>query len=271
MEQRQISYTPGMLVLYFVLAFAITWSILIPTLARVPESSQLPFIILAAFGPFFAAVITIWITRGRKAVIAWLRSIFTFRIPVKLFIAGAFLIPLLMGFLHYGVYRAFGGEGGLSGAEAWYLYLAYLIPTALLTGGNEEPGWRGFALPGLLERFHPVMAVLILGFFHSAWHLPLMNQYETSFGWYLFNLLPLTAILNWLYLQSRRSVIPVMLLHAGTNVVGRFVSTPGDLPGVLGDYMVLRGTAYWIIAIVLLVMTKGMLGYQPPSEETAAT
>jgi len=52
-----------------------------------------------------------------------------------------------------------------------------------------------------------------------------------------------------------------MLLHAGTNVIGDFFPTPIVLLNGLGTYMVLRGIVYWVIAIALIVITKGRLGY----------
>lgn len=263
--RREFHYTPLMLVMYFALAFAITWAILIPALASVPEDQQIIFIVLAAFGPFLSAVITIWAGRGRSELRRWLRQIFKLRIPAILYLAGAFLLPIAIGVLQYGLYRALGGEPGFSDAIPWYQYLAYLIPTALLSGGNEEPGWRGIALPALLQWFHPVPVALILGVIHAAWHLPLMEHYGTTFGWYVFNVVPLTVILNWFYLQSRGSVVPVMLLHAGTNVIGGFLPTPMDVLGGFGTYMVLRSVIYWGMAIVLIVATKGNLG----SESTA--
>ena len=42
-------------------------------------------------------------------------------------------------------------------------YLQTLLLTALIFGGQEEPGWRGFALPRLEERHVPLVATLILG------------------------------------------------------------------------------------------------------------
>lgn len=259
---RQYVYSARMLVLYFALAFAITWAFLIPALTYLPEESQIPFIVLAAFGPFLSAVITIWTHKGSVELRQWLRQILTFRIPLTLYLVGAFLLPIGVGVLQFGLYRILGGEPDFLTAEPWYLYLFYLIPTALLTGGNEEPGWRGFALPALLERFHPVSASLILGVIHSAWHLPLMNHYGTTFGWYLFNLVPLTFIFNWLYLNSRKSIFPVMLFHAGTNVIASFIPTPMVMLGGLGTQMVLRGLVYWGITIVLLIVTKGSLGFE---------
>jgi membrane protease YdiL (CAAX protease family) len=161
-----------------------------------------------------------------------------------------------------GLYRLLGGGPAPFPGEAWYLYPFYLIPTALLSGGNEEPGWRGYALPRLLQHFKPIPATLILGVIHAAWHLPLMDHYETTFGWYLFNLIPLTFLLNWFYLKSNGSVIPVMLLHAGTNVIGAFIPTPDTVISGVGTELVLRGFVYWGIAIILIIFTRGQLGWE---------
>ena len=255
-------YTLRMLVSYFVLTFVITWGILIPTLSVVPKDRRLPLIIFSSFGPFLAAVITIWTGKGRTALHQWLRQVFKLRIPVILYLAGAFFLPFVIGVLHYGLYGFLGGEPNFSKALPWYLYPVNLLFVTLLSGGNEEPGWRGFALPALLERSHPMLAALILGTIHAAWHLPLLSQYGTTFGWYLFNLIPLTVVLNWFYLKSRKSVVPVMLLHASTNVIGNLIPTPMVVLGGLGTYMVLRGLVYWAMATVIVVLTKGRLGYQ---------
>lgn len=259
----QSHYSLGMLVFYFVLAFAITWIILIPGLARVPTNLQALIFIPAAFGPFLAAIITIIVFKGKDELLRWLRQIFKLRISLILVLSGAFFLPLGIGLLQYGLYRLLGGSPGFSAAIPWYQYLAYLLPTALLTGGNEEPGWRGFALPTLLQRFHPVICALILGLLHSLWHLPLMDEYDTTFGWYLFGLLPLTFIFNWFYLKSKFAVIPVMLFHAGTNVIGSFIPTPMDVLHGLGTSIFLRGCAYWLITVVLVIATKGRLGCPP--------
>ncbi|MDH5448314.1 MAG: CPBP family intramembrane metalloprotease [Candidatus Bathyarchaeota archaeon] len=257
----QSRFTLRMTALYFVLTFAITWAILIPALSSVPEESLTPFFVPAAFGPFLAAIVVMGIYRGRSGLIQWLRQVFKIRIPIVLYLAGAFFLPIGIGALHYSLYWVLGGRSDLSAAMPWSYYPINLLLVTLLLGGNEEPGWRGFALPALLEHFHPVPASLILGLFHAAWHLPVMNYYDTTFGWYLFNLIPLTFILNRLYLKSNQSVIPVMLLHSGTNVISNFIPTPGDVLQGLGTWFFLRGIVYWGMAIVLLITTKGRLGY----------
>jgi len=269
-DRHRFQYTLRMLAMYFVLASAITWAVLIPALSSVPEDRLTPYFIVAAFGPFLSAVITIWTTTGWAQLRQRLRQVFRLGIPVMLYLAGAFLLPLVIGVLHYGLYRVLGGEPDFATAQPWYLYPLNLLLVTLLLGGNEEPGWRAFALPVLLERFHPVLTAAILGVIHSAWHLPLMSHYDTTFGRYLFNVIPLTFILNWLYLRSRKSVIPVMLFHAGTNVIGSFLPTPMDVLGGLGTYMVLRGLVYWGIATVLTVVTKGRLGWDSADTDLVA-
>ena len=240
---------------YFALAFVWTWTFLIPAVKVAPESIRIILIIIAAFGPFISAMVTISIFEGKEKLIGWLRTIFRFKIPVVLYLAGAFLIPILIGFLHYLTYRLVGGVPILGSAEPWYMYLFAFVPTALLTGGNEEPGWRGYALPVLNKLTTPLLAGLILGIVHSLWHLPMMGQYQTNIFWYAFNLIPLTYLLNWFYQKSRGSIWPVMLFHAGTNVIGSFIPAPSNLAEIWNDFITLRGVVYWIMAAILFAAT----------------
>ncbi len=46
---------------------------------------------------------------------------------------------------------------------------------AVLFGGGplgEEPGWRGFALPRMQQRYGPLQGTLFLGILWTCWHLP---------------------------------------------------------------------------------------------------
>jgi membrane protease YdiL (CAAX protease family) len=241
---------------YLFITFVWTWVFLYLYLGTEVEPQRTLLIITAAFGPFLAAVATVWIFEGRTALKKWLRSIFRFKTPFYLYLAGAFAIPLLIGSLQYLVYRLLGGSPGFPSAEPWYTYLGYLIPTALLTGGNEEPGWRGYALPVLNKLTTPLGAGLALGVVHSLWHLPLMEAYNTNILLYAFNLIPLTFLFNWFYEKSRASIWPVMLFHAGTNVIARYMPTPENVLGAWGDATALRGIVYWIMALVLFIFTS---------------
>ena len=185
-----------MMVWFLVLTFAISWGFFIPAVTIIPADAQIIAIIIGAFGPFLAAVIVISTAMGKAELVQWFQEIFRFRIPLSFYLVGAFVLPIGVGYLHYGLYIFFGGTGDFANAVPYWQYLLYLIPTALLSGGNEEPGWRGFVLRSLLQWFHPLVASLLLGVVHSLWHLPLMEHYSTSIGWYMFNLIPLTIIFN---------------------------------------------------------------------------
>ncbi len=258
-KSKNKEYKPVQIILFFVLTFLITWSFLIPW-SKGSQSGDSLALPCAGYGPFLAAVIVIWISKGRTELRHWLGKVFRLRIPIILYLAGAFFLPLLVGGLEYGLYRVLGGEPDFSTANPWNLYVANLAVIFLLYGGLEEPGWRGFALPALLERLHPILAALVLGTIHAVWHLPMMSHYGTTFGWFLFNVIPMTIIFNWFCLKSRRGVIPVMLLHAGTNAIGNYIPIPMAVLGGFGTEMFLRGSVYWVMAIVIVILTKGRLG-----------
>jgi len=62
-------------------------------------------------------------------------------------------------------------------------------------------------------------------------------------------------------------VIPLMLFHQGTNHISNYFPMPTDvLPG-LTAWVVLTAIAYWTTAIVLLVATKGRLGYSATAHD----
>ncbi|OFY68594.1 MAG: hypothetical protein A2V64_10980 [Bacteroidetes bacterium RBG_13_43_22] len=83
------------------------------------------------------------------------------------------------------------------------------------------------------------------------------------FVWLLIYCIPLSMILTWLYYRSKRSIIPVMLLHAGTNVVFRYFPMETSVfNNVADEFTVIKTIVYWLLAIILLVMSKGSLGYK---------
>ena len=81
---------------------------------------------------------------------------------------------------------------------------------------GEEFGWRGFALPRLLQRPSALAAALILGVVWWAWHLPLffissMSQWELSIPVFLLNVLALSVIMTWLYRRTQGDLLLMRL------------------------------------------------------------
>src|SRR5258708_5908683 len=93
--------------------------------------------------------------------------------------------------------------------------LLYLLPLTLVTDTGplgEEFGWRGFALPRLLQRRRPLAAPLILGGIWWARHLPTffipgLSQHQLSIPIFLVNSLALSVIITWLYQRTRCALL----------------------------------------------------------------
>lgn len=254
--------------LYFILTYLISWPVWIAGKVLLPENLTTITLILGAFGPFIAALILLRITGERSGLHEWFKINFNFRIKIIWYLLGGIILPYLIAGLHHLIYLGLGGKSGIVLSPEWLIYFVYLIPTALFTGGNEEPGWRGYITPALLERFHPVIVCIIVGFGWAVWHLPMYflggwGGSDQPFFWLLIYCIPLSMILTWLYYKSKRSIIPVMLLHAGTNVVfSYFPMETKVFENVDDEFTLMKTIVYFLFAIVLLVITRGSLGYE---------
>jgi CAAX protease family protein len=214
--------------IYFWLAFAITWGAgglgLLAGAYR-PEGASLPARALhyvAAFGPSLAGFIMTYHVAGR----AGLRRLLVRTIPT--FSGLPWYLAVLIGFpaANLLVARLLAPESVL-GLPSWDRVL-YLLPLTLVTDTGplgEEFGWRGFALPRMLQRWQPLTAALILGAIWWAWHLPTffistLSQSQLSIPVFLINSLSLSVIMTWLYLRTRGDLLLMILVHVVANYCG---------------------------------------------------
>jgi membrane protease YdiL (CAAX protease family) len=253
---------------YFILTFLISWPVWALGNTILPKDLTTITLIIGAFGPFLAATIIINVTEGRSELNKWFKTTFNFRISFTWYIMGAILLPFSLGVIHHVIYLILGGKSGIKFDLDWLTYFAYLIPTALLTGGNEEPGWRGYITPVLMSRFNILVVHVIIGTGWALWHLPLYffrnwGGNDQPFIWLVIYCIPLSMILTWLYYKSRKSIIPVMLLHAGTNVVFRYFPMETKIfDSVNDEFTVIKTIVYWFFAVIILIISKGTLGYK---------
>jgi len=210
---------------FFVLTFGITWGLAVilfafPGFVRRlsgPMSASNPLFILAVWGPNLAAVIVTAAVNGGAGVLALLERVIRFRVGLVWYLLALLLVPVggVLLRLASGLPLVLTTMPGLSMAAT----LGVLMITGTL---GEEVGWRGFALPRLLERFSPIVASLLLGAVWGIWHLPSffvsgLPQAGLQIPVFLVGALSLSVIVTWMLIHARGSVFLSMLLHFSVN------------------------------------------------------
>ena len=83
----------------------------------------------------------------------------------------------------------------------------------------EEIGWRGFALPRLLERWNAFTASLILGVVWALWHLPyFFFGMPYSFLIYALYLLAVSVLMTWIFNHTQGSLLVAVIFHFWFNM-----------------------------------------------------
>ena len=194
---------------FFLLAYLLSWWIFPLNAGGFP---------VFPFGPDLAALVVVAITVGRTGVRRVLTSLTRWRAAPRWY-AVALLLPLAITVPSVFAMRWLGASPSeLPGVTAFVSYLA-ILPVVLLIGGplGEELGFRGYALPVLMQRHRPLVAVALLAAGHVLWHLPLFfTQDRPPFPAFVLGLLSGGVVLAWLF-NSTRNILVVMLLHAGFN------------------------------------------------------
>jgi membrane protease YdiL (CAAX protease family) len=149
-------------------------------------------------------------------------------------------------------------------------YLPYVLLNTVFIGLAEEPGWRGFALPRLQKRHGPLLGTVILGVVWAAWHLPNLlfgGWTAASYALWLVATLAASVVYAWVYNRTGGSVLLAMLLHAAINTGLGLTTWLVPALGEGADPRLVRyaavAVAFVAAALVLIVATRGRLGYRP--------
>jgi membrane protease YdiL (CAAX protease family) len=238
---------------YVVLTFGISWPCFIAAIVGGGDG----LIVLGAFGPAIAAAI---VTRWTGASVReWWHGLWRWRVPARFYVFALGFPPLFVA--------AVASAAALFGATPEFGPIATIVPrhvvtvvlVAALGGGQEEPGWRGFALDRYQAAFAPLRATVLLALVWGAWHLPVYGV--GGFGG------PVLLIVYYTWLFNRTgSVALCMLLHASFNTsIGYLdLATAGTVMNVT-----FISTAV-VAAAVMIVATRGRLGLGPPISDSVA-
>jgi uncharacterized protein len=231
---------------FFILAYALSWLAWLPAILF--GGGQV-LLVPGAFGPAVAAYLVLRVTGG--SVRAWARQILHWRVQPRWYLYALGLPALLFAVVN-GTLVLLGRPIELSLlADRAPSYLATFAFVALLGGGQEEPGWRGFALPRLQQRFTPLRATLVLAVLWGVWHLPI---YGVGFVG------PMLFAIFYTYLYNRTGSVGLcMLLHGSfTAALDTLTLTSDNLTVDLTILAVLVAAT-----LVLVAVTRGRLGFQP--------
>ena len=232
-------------------------------------SSQILGVLPGAYlGPVFSAFLVTLVADGRDGLRRWVRRLWHWRVRWHWYAIALLGVPavlLLTGLVF---------SGGAVQAPS-VLVLAVYVPALLFqmvtTGLAEEPGWRDFALPRLQSRFGPLRASLLLGPLWAAWHLPLfLSDWG---GWpdahwsrplvFVVFCVSFNFVVSWVFNRTGQSLPLVMLLHVSVNNFSSVVWSE-LFPSLSSDLtLVAQAAAAVVAAAVVLVGTRGRLGYVP--------
>lgn len=263
--------------LFFVLTFVLSW---FPWYAGIaPETMTM--------GPSIAAFIIVLLIGGRRGFVDLVRPFGRWRASLGIW-GIAILGTAVLYLLGLGVHLLLGGEPPpfIMIREEINLLPLYLVLVVLIPWNGpvgEEFGWRGFALPKLQNKLGPLAASIVIGVIWGIWHLPsffapqgVIGALTATVG--LVFIIPYTLgtiansiFMTWLYNKSKGSALiagivwhaaidfwaPILLSDSSLVAAQEGTQLPTIAPALYLTVLAMQVVA----AIVLTILTKGLLGY----------
>ena len=278
------------LVSFYVLAYGLSWVAWLPyvlsengvgiwrfSFPEVLGTSQFTGMLFGAYlGPLGAAFLVTALAEGRPGLRRWGARVFRWRVSWRWYAVALLAAPVV---ITIGTVVVAGTDAGLRvpPVELLALYVPFLLLQVLTTGLAEEPGWRDFALVRHQQVHGPFLGTLILGVLWAGWHFPLfLTDWGVGVGGAsVGTLLAFTAFcivfnffITWIFNKSGESLPVALLAHCSVNnfisVLWLAVFPTLDLSGIPNPFLP-ETIGFAVVALVLLVATRGRLGYRPES------
>jgi membrane protease YdiL (CAAX protease family) len=237
-----------------------------------------PFILISTLGLAATAFVITAIADGRTGVRDLRQRAFRFRVSPIWYIIAIVALPLATLIVAVVAQGAAPLSAIASQPSLILNWLVALVVAAVLVNFWEELAWTGFVLHRLQPRVGPVAASVLTTWAQAALHVPLVfiaggvtdgrvtpDQYPVYLG-ALF-LLPITEriVLTWLYNRSRQSLPVIGIYHASSGIAAGSAFLPAIAPGL---QTVWAYAGFGVLAVIVLIATRGRLGYEPTVSET---
>jgi len=236
----------------------ILWTpLVLGSLKIIPVSDNLisiltfPLIFLGAFGPLVGALFVIHQEKGKGSLKKYLQSFLDFNLGWK-----AYIIPIIIfggsTFIAWFFPELFGEKRLSILLPSIWIFIPCSLFMIFLGGGQEEFGWRGYALPILENKFGIWLANIILGIIWAFWHIPTWfitgtNQTYMNFGGFILLMVGYSFILSWIRKISGNRPFSGLYAHGLAN---SFIS----IMPTLTMQKNMPQTRFWIWVILTFVI-----------------
>jgi len=260
------------LISMYTIMFVLAWSVMIPQAlySQGLTSAPLPvwLELLTGWAPGIAAVIVVSVISGRAGVRELIGRFRMWRVGVPWYLVAFFMLAaLILGGI--GLHVLFGGAmPAIPAAGASVLNIALSFVILIVAGvliNTEEIAWRGFALPRLQAKYGVLVGCILLAIPEVALHLPLFfvkeNPFYQTVGLLSFSAFSVAMVFIYAFVFNRTkgSLLIVTLMHASQNAWANLLSDNTASPFYFTVALA------WMIAIALIFLTKGQLGYESDS------
>jgi membrane protease YdiL (CAAX protease family) len=267
---------------FLLLSIVISWllwgfQLMLPLIFPAPSGFISYLVLLTGFvpylGPLIAAAALTWLTGGDLR--SWVSQIGRWQVAPRWY-GFALLLPLLCGV-------------GVVVASAVFINAPWQIPflapltsgryvlvfaTFVINGIGIEAGFRGFALPWLLQRFNALVASVILGVAWAVWSLPQLlfpASILSSFSIFMYvpALVIFSVLLTYIYNSTNGSVLAAAVLSGGIQTI--VANRALEAPSLAMQFITLAIWAIPALTIANLYGEERLAERLPPTENIVNT
>lgn len=224
---------------FFIVAFIWSWLLWIPLAlasqgvisipSKLLSGITLPISIVAAFGPLTGALFSLNREQGKGSSAKYLRSFLNLRLGWKAYLFSFLILGGCTAFAWF-LPEIFGEERLPMLFPSVGFFIPYLLMMIFLGGGQEEFGWRGYALPRLEKQLGLWFANIVLGVIWACWHLPLWfitgtSQTYMNFGGFMLLTIGYSFLFSWIRNISGNRPFSGLFVHGVANAFIPFMPT----------------------------------------------
>jgi membrane protease YdiL (CAAX protease family) len=267
---------------FFLMSYAFTWIVLIPYILSawgiLNGGFDFLYIIKPFVGPTLAAIIMTYITEGKEGLLRLRKRLGQRRASWQWYL---FILVAIPALIFLGITIQPGTLASFQGLTPRLLvtYPLYFVIVFFGVALPEEIGWRGFALPRMQPRYGPLWGTLLLGVLWSFWHLPFFltpahgggpgtsfATFLTSFSYFFLLVMAIAIIFTWVFNHTGGSIFISNLVHAAIDTP-QLVWIPLFLALDETRLNLASLIAFGVPALLIVILTRGRLGYQPNKEQ----